>query len=150
MFATDCIVDVHATDTDAKSNCKRALGKVLELQEKKKKCNYLKPCLKNRHHFTPFVCSVDGLLCCKANTFAKCLTAKLATKWQQPYSQTCGYITARLSIAIVHATHLCLQGRRHVPAHIFSTWRILYGRMVLASHFLSTSFPNDCHVQWLP
>jgi hypothetical protein len=47
--------------------------------------------------FIPFVCSiVDGLLGCEAKTFAKCLATKLATKWQHPYSQTCGYINACL------------------------------------------------------
>jgi hypothetical protein len=113
-------VDVHVTDTDAKSYIKRAPAKVLERQEKEKKCKYLEPCLENRRHFTPFVCSVDGLLGHEANTFAKCLAAKLAAKWKGPYSQTCGYVTACLSIAIVRATHFRLQGSR-VPAHKIST-----------------------------
>lgn len=33
---TDCILDVHVTDTDAKSYCKQPPAKVLESQEKKK------------------------------------------------------------------------------------------------------------------
>jgi hypothetical protein len=41
-------------------------------------------------------------------------------KWQKPYSQVCGYVKARLSIAAVRATHLCLRGSR-VPAHNIST-----------------------------
>ncbi len=105
---TKCIVDVRVTDTDAKSYCKRAPAKVLESQEKEKKRKYLEPCLENRRHFTPFVCSVDGLLGREAKTFAKRLAAKLAAKWQQPYSPMCEYITAHLSIAIMHATPLCL------------------------------------------
>jgi hypothetical protein len=71
----------------------------------------------NRRHFTPFVLSVDGLLGREAQTFAKSLAAKLAGKWQRPYSQVAGYVKARLkmSIAAVRATHLCLRGSR-VPA----------------------------------
>jgi hypothetical protein len=36
--------------------------KVLESQEKEKKCKYLENWFKQRHHFNPFVVSVDGLL----------------------------------------------------------------------------------------
>jgi hypothetical protein len=122
---TDCILDVRVTDTDSKSYCKRPPSKVLESQEKEKKRKYLGACLENRRHFTPFVLSVDGLLGREAQTFAKRLAAKLAGKWQKPYSQVAGYVKARLSIAAVRATHLCLRGSR-VPAHNisarFSQW----------------------------
>jgi hypothetical protein len=36
----------------------------------------------------------------EASMFAKRLSAKLAKKYQKPYSQVCGYINTRLSIAI--------------------------------------------------
>jgi hypothetical protein len=117
---TDCIVDVRVTDTDAKSYCKRPPDKVLESGEKLKKKKYLEACLEQRRHFTPFVCSVDGLLGREAQTFAKRLAAKLAKKWQRSYSQTCGYVNARLSIAIIRATHLCLRGSR-IPTSKIST-----------------------------
>jgi hypothetical protein len=58
-------------------------------------------------------------------------------------SQTCGYVTARLSIAIVRATHLCLRGSR-VPAFKISTRRPLgYGKTVLASHSSIVKQPSD-------
>jgi hypothetical protein len=53
-----------------------------------------------------------GMLGREATTFFKRLAAKLATKWQRPYSAVCGYVNARLSIVIVRATHLCLRGSR--------------------------------------
>jgi hypothetical protein len=59
---TDCILDICVTDTYAKSYCKWPTAKVLEIQEKEKKCKYLENCLKQRCHFTPFVVSLDGLL----------------------------------------------------------------------------------------
>jgi hypothetical protein len=59
---TDCILDIHVTYTNAKSYCKRTPAKVTESQEKEKKRKYLENCLKQRHHFTPFVVSVDRLL----------------------------------------------------------------------------------------
>jgi hypothetical protein len=39
-------------------------------------------------------------------------TALLAAKWEKPYSQVCGYVNARMSIAIVRVTHLYLRGSR--------------------------------------
>jgi hypothetical protein len=93
---------------------------VLKSQEKEKKRKCLRACLENRRHFTPFVLSVDGLLGREAKTFSKRLAAKLAGKWQKSCSQVCGYVKARLSMAAVRATHLCLRGSR-VPAHNIST-----------------------------
>jgi hypothetical protein len=117
---TDCIVDVRVTDTDAKSYRHRDPEKVILTQEKEKKRKYLEACLEQRCHFTPFVCSTDGMLGREASTFAKRLSAKLASKWQRPYSQVCGYVNAQLSIAIVRATHLCLRGSRIPASHISS------------------------------
>ena len=67
-------------------------------------------CLERRRHFTPFVCSVDDLLGREATIFSKRLAAKLAAKWQRTYSKVCWCVNARLSIAIVCATHMCIRG----------------------------------------
>jgi hypothetical protein len=67
---TDCSVDIRVTDTDAKLYRHRDPAKVIATQEKEKKRKYLKPCPKQQRHFTPFVCSTDGLLS-EPETFAK-------------------------------------------------------------------------------
>jgi hypothetical protein len=36
----------------------------------------------------------------------------LSEKWEKPFSEVCGYVNARMSIAIVRATHLCIRGSR--------------------------------------
>jgi hypothetical protein len=36
----------------------------------------------------------------------------LAEKWEKLYAEVCGYVNARMSIAIVRATHRCLHGSR--------------------------------------
>ena len=51
----------------------------------------------------------------KDKSFANRLVVKLAGKWQKLYSQVCGYMKAKLSIAAVRATHLCL---RHSLARV--------------------------------
>ena len=80
--------------------------------ERAKKKKYLAACLAQRRHFTPFVVSTDGLLGKEAKALLQRLSALLAAKWQKPYAEVCGYVNARMSIAIVRATHLCLRGSR--------------------------------------
>jgi hypothetical protein len=111
---TDCmLLDLRVTDTDAESHCKRDPAKVLDTQEKKKKRKSLGACLERRRHFTPFVCSVDGLLGKEAKTFAtSSYQGARQHKWEKLYSQVCGCVNARLSMAIVRPTHLCVRGSR--------------------------------------
>jgi hypothetical protein len=54
----------------------------------------------------------DRMMGCKASTFAKCLSAKLAEKWWKPYLQVCGYINVHLIIAIVRTTHIFVSVRK--------------------------------------
>jgi hypothetical protein len=119
---TDAIIDVRITDLDAKSNISRAPMKVLAAHEREKKRKYLEPCLEQRRHFSPFVVSTDGLIGIEAQTMLKKLSARLAEKSGKPYSEVCGYVNARMSIAIVRATHLCLRGSR-VPTSQMSNRR---------------------------
>ncbi len=87
---TDCIIDVHVTDTDAKSNLSRDPAKVLEAQEREKKRKHLKDIGR------------------EVKTLMKKLSAMLAENWEKPYAEVCGYVAARMSIFIVRATHRCL------------------------------------------
>ena len=119
---TDLIVDVMGTDTDARSHISQDPLKVLEKCEWQKKTKLLRACLDQRRHFTPFVFSVDGLLGKEARTLLKKLSTMLSDKWNKPYSQVCGYVNARMSIAIVRATHLCLRGSR-IPTSQMSNRR---------------------------
>ena len=69
---------------------------------------YLEACLQQHWHFSPFVASVDGLLGVEATATLKRIASRLATKWKQPYSKTCGYIKSRVAITLVRATHHCI------------------------------------------
>ena len=102
---SDCILDACVTDAHA---IKWDPAKVLESQEKKKKrkCFEARP-EQRRRQLTHFVCSVDGMLGQDAKTFAKRLAARPASKWEKSHSQARGCVNARLSIAIVRATHPC-------------------------------------------
>jgi hypothetical protein len=61
------------------------------------------------------VVSTDGLIGKEARTLLKKLSTLLAEKWGKSYAEVCGYVNARMSIAIVRATHICLRGSR-VPS----------------------------------
>jgi hypothetical protein len=54
--------------------------------------------------------STDALLGREAAELLKRLSLRLTEKWEQPYTVVRGFMNARMSIAIVRATHLCLRG----------------------------------------
>jgi hypothetical protein len=99
------------TDKDAKSYWSRDPHKILATQECEKKKKYLQSCLEQRNHFTPFVISTDGLIGREAGELLKRLSLRLADKWKRPYSVVRGFVSTRMGIAIVRATHLCLRDR---------------------------------------
>ena len=119
---TSCIIDVRVTDSDCPSNLSASPEKVIARHEKEKKNKYLESCLAERRHFSPYVCDCYGLLGAEAQAVNKKLAAKLASKWKAPYSATCGFINARVSIAILRATHLCLRGSRVPFRHNSIKW----------------------------
>jgi hypothetical protein len=119
---TNCIIDVRITDVDAKYQRFKDPHKVLEGHEREKKRKYLKACLEQRRHFSPFVASMDGLLGKESRSLLKKLSTLLAEKWEKPYSEMCGYVNVRMSIAMVRATHLCLRGSQ-IPTSQMSNRR---------------------------
>ena len=86
--------------------------KAIARQETAKKDKYVPPCLKRRRHFTPLVFSVDGLRGVEATAACNRVASCLAKKWQRPYSELCGYVRSRISLALARTTSLCLCGPR--------------------------------------
>jgi hypothetical protein len=74
---------------------------------------YLEACLEQLRRLTPLVVFTDSLRGKEAKILLKKLSALLAEKWEKPYSKVRGdYVNARIIIATVRATHLCLRGSR--------------------------------------
>ena len=113
---------MRAVNTDAMSYVRRSPEKNLQEAERGKEKMYLEDCLQQRRHFSPFVTLVDELLGVEATATLKRISSRLATKWRQPYSKTCGYVKSRVAITLVRATHRYLCGSR-VPAHRISVQR---------------------------
>ena len=116
---TDSVHNMHVVNIDAPTYLEKAPEKCLNKAEKGKKRMYLEACLQQRRHFYPFVASVEGLLGVEETATLKRKSSRLATKWRQPYSKTCGYVKSSVAITLVRATHRCLRGSR-VPAHRIS------------------------------
>jgi hypothetical protein len=114
--ATTAIFDIRITDTDAATARSQAPAKILARHEKEKKDKYLASCLERRRHFTPLVFSVDGLRGTEAGTAEKRVSSLLAEKWKRNYSEVCGFVRSRLSIALVRSASLCLRGARDPTA----------------------------------
>lgn len=105
--------DVRITDTEAQSHRGRTTAKCLEANERSKKAKHLEACLANGQHFAPLVFTVDGVPGKEAKAFTKHLAAKLAAKWKREHSETCTFVRARLQMALVRSTSLCLRGTRN-------------------------------------
>ena len=109
---TACVLDIRVTDTDQPAYRGSTPEQVVAAQERTKKKPYQARCLKNRTHFVPYVCCASGLLEREAKAYTKRITTILAEKWHSPYSVTYGYVNARMSVAILRATHICIRGSR--------------------------------------
>ena len=65
-----------------------------------------------KHFSTPLIYSVDGVVAKEANTAAKKLACHMAAKWKKTHSELCGYLSSRISIALVRSINLCLRHSR--------------------------------------
>ena len=64
---TNLLVDIRVTNLDSKSQVQTMPDKVLEVNEQRKKADYLDSCLDQWRHFTPFNVSTDGMLGCEVS-----------------------------------------------------------------------------------
>ena len=116
---TDSVHVMGVVKTDAKSHSANPPDKCLQEVERAKKRMYVEEFIEKRSHFSPFVASVDGFLGVDETATLNRIVSRLATKWRQPYSRTCGYVKSRISITLVRATNWCIRGSR-VPTHRIS------------------------------
>ena len=99
---------MRVVNTDAKSYWEKSPERCLEEAERGKKKMYLGACPQQRQHCSPFVASVDVILGVETTATLKRIASRLASKWKQPYSKTCGYVKIRIVITLVRATHQCI------------------------------------------
>ena len=93
--------------------------KVLAKAEKEKKDLYLQACLDCRRTFTPMVYSAGRIPGAEALATQKMLAALLSYKLKQEYSEMCGFVRARMPLAIVRSKSLILCRPRDKGARIW-------------------------------
>ena len=86
--------------------------------EKENNYLYLQDCLECRRTFTPMFYSTDRIPGAEALAAQKRLAALLSYKLKQEYSEMCGFVMARMSVAIVSSNSLLLRGHRNKEARI--------------------------------
>ena len=103
---------------DAGSYLRMTPEKALAKAEKEKKDLYLQACLERRRTFTPMVYSADRIPREEALAAQKRLAPLLSYKLKREYSKMCGFVWARMSLAIVSSNSLILCGPRNKGMHI--------------------------------
>ena len=122
--------DIRIVNLDAGSYLHLTPEKALTKTEKKKKDLYLQDCLDCRRTFTPMVYSADGTPRAEALAAQKRLATLLSYKLKREYSEMCGFVRARMSLAIVRSNSLILRGPRYKGARICQQPELTYGAVV--------------------
>ena len=74
---------MRVVNADSLSHQNKSPEKCLLTAYKEIKCKYMEACIRQRHHFSLFTVSVDGLIGVEAESAPKRISICLATKWKQ-------------------------------------------------------------------
>ena len=111
--------DVRVFNPHAMSNRQTSLAACYRKQEAIKKRAYEQRVREVEHSsFTPLVLSATGGLAAEATTFYKRLAARLADKWEQPYSKTMAWLRCRLTFSLLRSAIQCIIGARSSCGHV--------------------------------
>jgi len=108
-FFDNRIIDA---DTPGRLNQNTSTESALNTSARLKKVKYMKVCEDLRASFTPLVCTVDGCFHREFEIFKKRTGAKLACKWQKPYSVVLNWVKVRLQFALIRAVDLRIRCTR--------------------------------------
>ena len=105
--------DVRVFNPHAPTNRRLQLSSCYRSHENAKKRAYEQRIREVEHgSFVPLVLSVTGGMGRVATTTYKRLASLLSSKWNQPYSNTLGWLRCRLSFALLRASILAIRGAR--------------------------------------
>ena len=107
---TTTMFNIRIVNLDTGSYLRMTPEKALAKAEKENKDLYLQACLERRINFTPMVYSADKIPGAEALAAQKRLAALLSYKLKREYSEMCGFVLARISLAIVRPNSLLLRG----------------------------------------
>ena len=111
--------DIRIVNLNAGSYLRMTSEKVLSKAEKEKKDLYLQAYLERRRTFTPMLYSADVIPGAEALAAQKRLATLLSYKLKREYSEMCGFVRVRMSLAIVISNSLLLRSPRDKGARIW-------------------------------
>jgi uncharacterized C2H2 Zn-finger protein len=109
----EALFDIRVVDTDAPSYLPHPVTTILKSAEKEKQRKYSNACEMQHVTFTPLVTSVDGVFAPQMSSFIKHMAEKISERWNRSLSTILGWLRARIGIAIIRATSMCIRGTRH-------------------------------------
>ena len=107
---TTAMFDIRIVNLDVGSYLRMTPEQDLAKAKKEKKDLYLQVFQDRRHTFTPMVYSADGIPGAEALAAQKKLAALLSYNVKREYSEMCGFVRVRMSLAIVRSNSLLLCG----------------------------------------
>ena len=116
---TTVMFDIQILNFNVGSYLRMTPEKAVVKAENEKKDLCLQACLERRRTFTPMVYSAERSPGAEALAAQKRLVALLSFKLKQEYSEMCGFVRARMSLAIVRSNSLLLQIPRYKGARIW-------------------------------
>ena len=125
------MIDIIIVNLDVGFYQRMTPEKALANVEKEKKDLYFQACLELRRTLNPVFYSTDGIPGADALAAQKRLAALLNYKLKREYSETCGFIQARMLLAIVRSNSLLLCGPHDKGACIWK-WSDLTDGAVMA------------------
>ena len=100
---------IRIVNLDTGSYLHMTQEKALAKAKKERKDLYPQACLEIRSNLTPMVYYVDGIPGAEALVAHKRLSALLSYKLKQEYSEMCGFVWVRMSLAIVRSNSLLVR-----------------------------------------
>ena len=109
---------MRIVNLDTGSYLRQTSAKALATAEKEKKYKYLQPFMERRSTLTPMLYSVDVITGTEAIVSHQRLASLLRNNLKLEYSYMCGFVRARMSLAIVRSNILLLRGVRDKETYI--------------------------------
>ena len=107
-WGTSALFDKQIFNLYAGSYVRQTSTYYLVTTKKGVKDKYLQTCLERRRSFTPMVYSADGIPKTEDITEQRRLAPLLSNKLKREYLEMCGFVRARMSLAIVRSNILLL------------------------------------------
>ena len=108
----DAFFDGCILNAESPSLAGSSVESLFTTRKTKKNNLYLTAAKARRATFTPIIATCDAVFDKDSELYFKRMAIHLSKKWESIYSQTLGYLRARMQVCILRSVSLCLRGSR--------------------------------------